>query len=85
MRTHAGSTLTGGVALSLAGCLPQQLKRLDIEDLGQPLDSPQAQIALSAFESADVGPVEANEVGEGLLRQAAGVSVGGEIPTQRSL
>ena len=39
---------------------------------GDPLDGPQRDVALAALEATDVGPVDAEQVGERLLAQALG-------------
>ena len=53
------------------GALPaQQLEGVDVDEFGDAFQRPERQVALTALQAAHVGAVDANEVGEGLLRQA---------------
>ena len=55
-------------------CGLQQRQRIDVDAAGQPLQAAEGQIALAAFDSAHIRPVDAENLGESLLAQAAGLS-----------
>jgi hypothetical protein len=65
--------------------LPQKLVRLQAEAIGVTLQSLEGDVALTAFQSADVGPVYAEDVGESLLGQAAFLPVLPKVLAERSL
>lgn len=48
----------------------EQVSRRHPERVGQPLDRPQADVALAALSRADVGAVQAGAVGQFVLREA---------------
>ncbi len=47
--------------------LPQKTRRLQIERSRKPLDVIDADVALASLYGADIGPVQAREIGELLL------------------
>lgn len=50
-----------------------------------PLDGPQGEVALAAFDTAHVCPVHANYLGEGLLTETTLFAEGGDVAAKRQL
>lgn len=55
------------------------------EPSGDPLHALQREVAFSAFESAHVGAVDADQLSEGLLGETTLQAVGAEVPPNRLL
>ncbi len=56
-----------GAAEALRVATTQQLERIDVDPAGDPLDRLQGQVALAALDTAHVGAVDADKIGEGFL------------------
>jgi hypothetical protein len=63
----------------------EQVERLDVEFLGQPLDHAQTRIAFATFESADIRAVDPEQLGELFLRQLALDAQPTQVASQRLL
>lgn len=67
------------------GGLPQQLQRIHVDRRGEPLKASQGEVALTALQSAHVGAVDPDQVGEGLLGEAALQPVAAQVCTDGPL
>jgi hypothetical protein len=63
----------------------QQVDRLDTQSSGVALQGTERDVALTAFETTDVGAVQPEEVGERLLGQPALLTIEPQVVTQPSL
>ena len=63
----------------------KQVTRIDCDRRGQALERAQRQVALTAFQAAHVGAMDANEVRESFLTQTALLTVPPEIPADSPL
>lgn len=64
---------------------PQQVQRVNLDAGGKPLDALERQVALSALDPTHVGPVDAKDVGEGFLAEAARLPVGAQVQADGAL
>lgn len=58
----------------------QQISRIDLQHLGDLLDSFQARIVTAALERTDIGSIKVSLIGKSLLRQLRRFSCGSKIP-----
>jgi len=56
-----------------------------VQAISQPLDRPERDVPLAALQTADEGPVDPGDVGELLLAEPAGLSMGAQAPAELSL
>lgn len=80
---HQRRPLGGPSAFRLG--VPQQLERLNPNASRDAFEALERQIPLTALDAAHVSPMDAEDVGEGLLAQAAGFAVGPEVAADSSL
>lgn len=78
MTVRPGSSAGAVRPCEASGVAAQQLQRLYPDCLRKPFDRPERQVALAPFQTAEVGAVDAEDVGEGLLGQATVVPVATE-------
>ena len=57
----------------------QQVEWVEADCFGVAFDGGQGEVALAAFDAADVGAVHANQLGESFLGEPFGLAVGAEI------
>lgn len=57
----------------------QQVERVEADCFGVAFDGGQGEVALAAFDAADVGAVHADQLGESFLGEPFGLAVGAEI------
>lgn len=55
---------------------PQQVERVGVEPLGDPLDRLEGEVALASLYASHVGAVDAQHVGESLLAERSRLAVG---------
>lgn len=60
----------------------KQFHWIDTQYPRDPFHGAQGEVAFAAFDTAQVSAVDTNDLGEGLLGQAAGFAVGPEVPAQ---
>jgi hypothetical protein len=70
---------------AVAPLSPQQLHRIDLNSLRDSFQRPQRQVALAAFQTPHVRTVHPDEVGEGLLAEAALLPVSAERAADSTL
>ncbi len=56
-----------------------------MQAVGQPFDRPERDVALTALETTDEGPVDSGDVGELLLTEPASLSMGAETLPELAL
>ncbi len=64
---------------------PQELQRVQVDPSGEPLDALERQVALPALDAAHVRAVDTEDIGEGLLAEAAGLPVGPQVQADDAL
>jgi hypothetical protein len=70
---------TGAVWLLGVGDWLEQGQRVEIQLAGDALQALEGQVALASLDAADVGAVDAEDIGEVFLADAVGVTVGPEV------
>lgn len=63
----------------------KQVKRVDRDHGRETLNATQGKVPLPALDTAHVGTVHPDELGEGLLRQATSLAMGAEVAPESSL
>jgi len=63
----------------------QQFDRVDVDGGGESFDGLQAEVAFTAFESADIRAVIPEDISEGFLGQAESSAVRGQVPADNTL
>lgn len=61
------------------GCGLQQRQRVDVRLVSDPLQALEGQVAFATLHAAQVGAVDAEQVGEGFLAETASVAVASEV------
>ena len=56
-----------------------------MQAVGQPFDRPERDVSFAALQTADEGSVDPGDVGELLLAEPAGLSMGAQTPAELSL
>lgn len=73
------------LASAPAGAAREQLERIDSHPRRDPLDRSQRQVALAALDTAHVGAMHAEQIGEVFLAQTAGFTALAHAPPDRGL
>jgi hypothetical protein len=63
----------------------EQLNRVDVDGLGDALEAPEGQVALTALKAAHVGAMYADDLGESFLGQASLHAVEPQVRTHDAL
>jgi hypothetical protein len=62
-----------------------EVHRIHVDAPGDPLDRLQGQVALATLQAAHVGAVDADDLGESLLRQTASLAVRAQVAADGAL
>jgi hypothetical protein len=79
------SGLLGSAAVRRDHGCAEQRQRIKVESVGDALNAPERQIALASLNAAHVGAVDAQNIGESLLAQAPGTTVGPQVAADHAL
>ena len=63
----------------------EQLERIDAEAFGDPFDGAQREIAFPSFNAADVGPMDAEQLGKGFLGEPPGLAENAQVLAELAL